>query len=82
MIVKDGKTRSNGPKHEERILKLDKMKKFLVMRSMKQSNRVPREVVKIASLNTTQTQGKINETSSGWENEKSYVLRQGRNNLL
>lgn len=57
------------------MLKLDKMKKFLVMRSMRQSNRVPREVVKIASLNTIQTQGKINETSSGWENEKSYIFR-------
>lgn len=64
------------------MLKLDKMKKFLVMRSMRQSNRVPREVVKIASLNTIQTQGKINETRSGWENEKFYIFRQGRNNLL
>jgi hypothetical protein len=47
------------------MLKLDKMNKFLVMRSMRQSNRVPREVVKIPSLNTIQTQGKIKETSSG-----------------
>lgn len=64
------------------MLKLDKMKRFLVMRSMRQSNKVPREVVKRASLNTIQAQGKINETSSGWENEKSYVFRQGRNNLF
>jgi hypothetical protein len=41
------------------------MNKFLVMRSMRQSNRVPREVVKIPSLNTIQTQGKIKDTSSG-----------------
>ena len=58
-IVKDGKTRSNDPKHEERTLKLDKMKKFLVVRSMRQSNKVPREVVKIPSLSIIQTQGKI-----------------------
>lgn len=50
------------------MLKLDKMKKFLVMRSMRQSNRVLREVDKIPSLNTIKTQGKIKKTSSGSEN--------------
>lgn len=63
------------------MLKLDKMKKFLVMRSMRQSNRVPREVVKISSQNSIQTQGKINETALD-RRTINRMIRQGRNNLL
>lgn len=63
------------------MLKLDKMKKFLVMRSMRQSNRVPREVVKISSQNSIQTQGKIKETALD-RRTINRMIRQGRNNLL
>ena len=63
------------------MFKLDKMKKFLVSGSMRQSNRVPREVVKIPSLNTIHAQGNITRKALD-RKMRNHILRQEISNLL